>query len=231
MKLLLYSHPFAPMVGGVETYTMLLARGLAARSESGCKDAIEVTIVTQAGANGMDDAALPFRVVRQPSLGQLVRLLRGADLVHVAGPCFLPMLLGWLMRKPVVVEHHGYQAICPNGLLFYEPNQTACPGHFMARRYLHCLRCKARSGGLLNSFLMLLGTFPRRWMCKRVAFNLPITQHVQERLRLPRSEVIYYGIDDPLELRSATAESVGSPADIEAPIVFAYVGRLVQEKG
>ncbi len=27
----------------------------------------------------------------------------------------------------MVVEHHGYSPVCPNGLLFYEPTKTACP--------------------------------------------------------------------------------------------------------
>jgi hypothetical protein len=42
-------------------------------------------------------------------------LIRRANVVHLAGPALLPLLLARLFRKPVVVEHHGYQAICPNG--------------------------------------------------------------------------------------------------------------------
>lgn len=231
MKILLYTHPFAPMVGGVETYTMLLARELAACSPSNCQDRIEVTVVTQAAAKGMDDAPLPFQVVRQPSIFDLWRRLGEADILHLAGPAFLPLLLGLLRGKPVVVEHHGYPPVCPNGLLFYEPTRSACPGHFMARRYAHCLRCNAATVGPLKSLLMLLATFPRRWMCKRVASNLAITQHVQDRLQLPRSKTVYYGIEDPLSSQCTEAGSAATPSEIQAPVVFAYVGRLVGAKG
>ena len=92
-------------------------------------------------------------MVRQPSLRELTRLIRAADVVHLAGPAFLPLLAALLLRKPVVVEHHGFQTICPNGQLFYEPTQQPCPGHFMAGRHGECIRCNARNG-LLRSFIM-----------------------------------------------------------------------------
>jgi len=74
---------------------------------------------------------------------------------------------------------------------------------------------------------MLLLTFPRRWLCQRVAANTPITVHVQRRLELPHSRVIYYGIPDvPFDAQSQVVRpSNGSP------LCFAYVGRLVSLKG
>jgi len=214
MKVLLYAHAFAPKIGGAETYVMLLAKGLAAKG-------ISVTVATPTPQDGFDDSALPFEVVRQPNLRTLWRLIGEADIVQLAGPVFVPLLLGLLRRKPVFVEHHGYQAVCPNGLLFYEPTKTACPGHFMARRYWHCLRCNALTSGWLKSLLMLLLTFPRRWLCKKVRANIPVTHHVLKRLGLPRSQVIYHGVPEVPE---------NFPPSGTVP-TFAYVGRLVSEKG
>ena len=141
-------------------------------------------------------------------------------MIHLAGPCLLPMLLGLILKKRVSVEHHGYPPICPNGLLVYEPEGTVCPGHFMARRYQWCLRCNAASEGWGKSALRLLLTFPRRWLAQRVEANICITAHVKNRLRLPRASVLYYGVPE-----LGGAELGGSP------FCFAYVGRLVSLKG
>ena len=248
MNVLIYSHTFAPSVGGVETYIMLLARGLVAsgrvsesvkmRRRQGGRETrrravhvngtAAVTVVTQTPASGFDDATLPFRVVRQPSLVALWWLLGEADVVHLAGPVLLPLSLGLLRRRPIVIEHHGYQAVCPNGLLLYEPTKSACPGHFMARRYQRCLCCNAVMEGWPRSLLRILLTFPRRWLSKRAVVNAPITQHVLRRLKLPRSQVIYYGIPDPL---SQSEPPRVHPATTSPPTCFAYIGRLVSEKG
>jgi hypothetical protein len=146
---------------------MLLARGLMApgrespgRTAAGVNRVVTVTVITQTPAAGFDDALLPFRVVRHPGLRMLWRLLNKADVVHLAGPVLLPLALCFFQRKPVIVEHHGYQAVCPNGLLFHEPTKSACPGHFMARRYQRCLCCNAVMVGWPRSLLRLLLTFP-----------------------------------------------------------------------
>lgn len=225
MKLLLYAHDWAPTIGGVQIITMELARGLSVWAETHGGPAVEVTVATPTPADGMNDAALPFRVVRRPGLGELVRLIKEADVIHLAGPCLLPMLVGWLLRKPIVVEHHGYQAACPNGLLFYEPLKTLCPGHFMARRYGKCLRCNAGNVGWLKSLAMLLWMFPRRWLTQKVNCNIVISNHVSGRLGLPRTRTIYYGISDLGLARQSQAFSRS------APVCLAYVGRLVAEKG
>lgn len=224
MKILIYTHAFAPMIGGAERYVMLLSQGLSVLAGS---DPLEITVTTPMPAGDFDDSKLAFRVVRQPNLRALLSLIREADVIQLVGPCFLPLLVAWFLRKPVAVEHHGYQAICPSGLLFYEPTKTVCPGHFLAHRYGECLRCNAINEGWFNSLRMLLLTFPRRWLCQRVAANTPITVHVQRRLELPHSRVIYYGIPDaPFDAQSQVVRpSNGSP------LCFAYVGRLVSEKG
>jgi glycosyltransferase involved in cell wall biosynthesis len=214
------------MVGGVESFVLLLARGLSERPDLfGGK--LLLTLVTEAQREGFPDHPLPFRVVRQPTYWQLWRMVRGADLVQLAGPCFLPLLMALILRKPVVIEQHGYQAVCPNGSIFHHPSQQTCPGHFLAGNYLECLRCNAVTDGWLRSLRMLLLNFPRLAMCRRATLHLPISQHVQQRLGFARSQVIYYGIEDPL----TTSVAVPDPSFSSGPICFAYVGRLVSEKG
>ncbi len=115
MRLLFYSHFFAPSVGGVESIVLSLARGLAERCDSNGAAQFEITLATQTPAGSYEDAALPFPVVRQPSLVSLWLLIQRSDVIHVAGPALAPLFMSMLARKPFVVEHHGFQTICPNG--------------------------------------------------------------------------------------------------------------------
>ena len=225
MKLLIYTHSFAPTIGGVQTLVMSLARGLTEGNQLDGGANVQVTVATPTPCGDFDDFSLPFPVVRRPSLVNLAGLIRAADAVHLAGPAFLPMLLGLLLRKPIIVEHSGYQAICPNGLLFDERTKSACPGHFRARRYSECLHCNAANVAPAKSLAMLFFTFPRRWMCQLAARNVAPSRHVGKRIELPRTVTIYHGVPQP----STHPTAFGS--EFAAPVCFAYVGRLVSEKG
>src|SRR5450755_3506205 len=99
MNILIYTHPFAPTVGGAERYVMLLAQGLSVLVGA---RTTEITVTTHTPANDFDDSQLSFRVVRQPNLRTLVSLIRKADIIQLVGPCFVPLLVGWLFRKQVV---------------------------------------------------------------------------------------------------------------------------------
>jgi glycosyltransferase involved in cell wall biosynthesis len=225
MKLLIYAHSWAPAVGGVETITKTLADGLVEWSRKHNEEAIEVTLLTKTPAGSMDDSQLPYRVVRNASFMELIREIRRTDVIHLAGPTIFPLVIESLFRRPTIVEHHGYQASCPNGMLLLEPQKTQCPGHFMAKRYGKCLECNSRTMGWWRSLKTLLLTFPRRWLCRNVAVNVTITDHVSLRLDLPRSQTIYYGIEN---VDSRPTDSQESP---EKPLRLAYLGRLVAEKG
>lgn len=228
MKLLIYSHDWAPSIGGIQTVVMNLARGLATWSQTHSdSEHIDVTLVTATPAAEMNDAGLPFRVVRRPNPYHLFRLIRVSDVIHSAGPALLPMLFGWLCRKPVVVEHSGYQAICPNGILIYGPTGEVCPGCFMRRRYLACVRCNTPRTGWMKSLASTVLTFPRRWLCQRVARNIAPSRHIAQRVNLPQTEVIFHGV------RRPEPETIAQPSVARAgePPFFAYVGRLVTEKG
>lgn len=228
MKLVIFSTYFLPVVGGVQTYVNLLAGGL---SEWGAayagNDHIDVTVVTETPGTKQDDAVFPYRVVRKPSLWALKKLIAESDLVHLAGPSLLPMLLAWLSGKPFTIEQHGYQAICPNGLLFLQPEKSGCPGYFKMRRYKRCIRCRRAEVGAAAGIRSLLLTFPRQWLCNRAAANIAITDHVNKRLGLNHSQTIYYGIKD----SSSAVARVDSVDTSGSPLQIAYVGRLVAEKG
>jgi glycosyltransferase involved in cell wall biosynthesis len=222
MKLLLYSHFFAPSVGGVETIVLSLARGLAELRDSNGAPQFETTLVTQSAAGNYDDRANAFRTVRTPSFVQLWQLVRSSDVVHVAGPALAPLFLGLLESKPVVVEHHGFQTICPNGQLLIEPAGAPCPGHFMAGRHVECLRCNSEQGWLASGKLWLL-TFVRRFLCARAAANITPTEWLGGQLHLPRSIAIPHGLEATEAAPRAEPRSV--------PPILAFQGRLVTTKG
>jgi glycosyltransferase involved in cell wall biosynthesis len=221
-KLLIYSHFFAPSVGGVETLVLSLARGLAGLRTTSGNPEFEITLATQTPADKSDDESLPFRIFRQPNLIQLWDLIRASNVVHVAGPALAPVILGLLARKPVVIEHHGFQTICPNGQLLIEPAGTPCPGHFMAGQHDECLRCNSGQGWLASCKLWLL-TFVRRFLCRRVSSNITPTAWLGELVRLPRIIAIPHGLE--------VIAPLAHPASTSRPPVIAFQGRLVTTKG
>ncbi len=226
MKLLIYSHFFAPSIGGVETIVQSLARGLAELRDSHGAPEFEITLVTRTPGQNYDDSSLPFRVVRRPGFFRLWRRIRAADVIHAAGPALAPLVLANLARKPLVIEHHGYQATCPNGLLFHHPSGAVCCGHFEAANYLECLRCNNKTEGAMGSLRLLVSTFARRALSRHANANIAPSQHVATRQNLPRTTVIVHGVDDPLHGRDTNA----SP-EANGQTNFAYLGRLVVEKG
>jgi len=222
VKLLLYSHFFAPSVGGTETIVLSIARGLAElRTPSGFAE-FKITLVTQTPAKDFDDHAFSFQVLRQPSFSQLWRLIRSSDLIHVAGPALSPLALGLILRKPVVIEHHGFQTICPTGQLFMERTGVPCPGHFMAGHHLECLRCRSNSDWLTSWKLWLL-TFVRRFLCSRVVANIAPTEWLSGLLHLPKIISIPHGLE--ATTSGAQFEHVPHPPTI------VFQGRLVSTKG
>lgn len=223
MKLLLYSHYFAPSIGGVETIVMSLARGLAElRAEDGSPE-FEVTVATRTPRESFDDTGFAFRVIRQPSSWQLWRLVRGADVVHIAGPALSPLVMGLAAGKPIAVEHHGFQVVCPTGQMFIESKGKPCPGHFMAGRHSECWNCDPALGWVGSGKLWLL-TFVRRLFCKRVTTNIMPTNWLGGQLKLPRATTIHHGLVQVEPSSLVERKKIGVP-------VIAFQGRLVTTKG
>ena len=226
MKLLFYSNDWSPLVGGVQTVTRDLAEGIRASSDANGNQAIGVTLITQTPAGSMDDSALPFRVVRRPRFTALLAEIWSADVIHLASPAFLPLLIAWSLRKATVVEHHGYQSICPNGLLLFGTEHGFCPGHFMAGDYGKCLECNSENLGRWGSFRSLILTFVRRWLTRRVSVNVVPSHHIGDRIALPHTQLIHHGVEPVDLLTNSTSKGADYP-----PARFAFVGRLVKEKG
>lgn len=222
MKLLFYSHYFAPSIGGVETIVLSLSRGLAELRASHGLAEFELTLVTETPAEGFDDRLLPFRVLRQPSLRQLLREIRSSYIVHLAGPALAPLVLGLLTGRPVVIEHHGFQTICPTGQLIIERTNVPCPGHFMAGRHLECLRCRSNDNWLGSAKLWLL-TFVRRFLCARAAANIMPTEWLSGLIHLPNAISVPHGIETIASRLEPTHPSV-------IPLII-FQGRLVTTKG
>ena len=214
---MIYSADFWPVIGGVQSVIMTLAQGLAAGDRA---REFDCTVVTETPAGMASDSRLPFRVVRNPSLIELSRLVWQSDLVHIAGPALRPLALSFLLRKKVVVEHHGFQALCPNGLLFHEPTRTSCPGHFLAGLHGECWKCNAQDGYGRSLKLWAL-TFVRRWSCRFVNANIAPTLWLKQLLELPKTLVISHGV----------AERPVAPFTGSTSPKFAFIGRLVSTKG
>jgi glycosyltransferase involved in cell wall biosynthesis len=133
------------------------------------------------------------------------------------------MLLAWLSRKKFVVEHHGYQATCPNGLFVHHPDRAICPGYFQASRYGECFQClRSEFSSGWTAAKLLASMFPRDWLARAATTNIAVSRHVDQRQKLPHTKVVYHGIDDPIPNPDR------SPSQ---KLRIAYVGRLVPEKG
>src|SRR6516162_7535403 len=222
MQLLIYSHFFLPSIGGVETVVSALASGLSERCSGDGSPIFAVTLVTQTPAGDYRDELLPFRIIRQPTSSHLRRLIREADVVHVAGAAMAPIVYGLIAGKPIVVEHHGFHHICPTGQLFQEPQNVPCPGHFMAGHHSSCLRCSAPPDRIKSLRLWLL-TFVRRCLLRRVEVNITPTNWLATQLQLPRSVTVHHGL-------VASSSLIRTSGSDSTPVV-AFIGRLVSTKG
>ena len=226
MKLLIYSHAFAPQVGGIETFTTYLAAGLADPKGNADLLRYQVVVVTQTPESG-NAAYHPagFDLVRRPTAWRLWQLVGTMDKVLITGPAILPLLFALLRGKPVIVTHHGYQSICPNGMLFHFPTRSSCPGHFAAGHYRECVRCNRVYDAFANPVGLLLLTFVRRFLSRFADLNVAVSDHVAKRINLPRTRVVRNGVPK----REPTYLQLLPKAN--SPVQFAYLGRLVTEKG
>jgi len=222
MKLLIYTPVFAPNVGGIETIVLTLTRGLTDLVTCEGVAEFDVKLITQTAAGKFKDEELPFQIVRRPSLKQLWSAIRASDVVHIACPAVVPLVLSLLARKPVVVEHHGFQTICPTGQLLMEPDGIPCPGHFMAGRHLKCMGCRSTKDWK-HSYMLWLSTFFRRFLCRHVAANIMPTEWLLGTLNLKNAITIPHGIEMPSPVIS-TRHASGPP-------LIVFQGRLVTTKG
>jgi glycosyltransferase involved in cell wall biosynthesis len=99
MRLLIYSPAFLPHIGGLEINTAQLSAQLVRLGQ-------EVVVVTRTPGDGPD--GFPFRVVRDPSPGELLRWTRWCDVFlqqNVSLRGLWPLLL---VRRPWIAVHHSW---------------------------------------------------------------------------------------------------------------------------
>ena len=234
MNILIYSSLWAPSVGGVQSVTNTLARGLAAQSDKDDSDEVEVTVATPSLGVGPGSANEPLRIAGDAGFFRLVRLIRKSDIVHLAGPALLPLLLAWFFRKKAVILHHGYQAVCPDGALVHFVDQRVCCNSFASGDVSDCVRCRTAKVGWLRGLISVALAYPRLWLCQRVAANIAVSEHVSARLGLPRTTTIYNapgGRSKSRFVEFARPEPIANYGLESDPPLFAFIGRLTSEKG
>ena len=99
MKILIASHAFFPMTGGIETMTALLAEDFTRQGHS-------VRVVTQTPSNAPDK--FPYAVFRQPKRRDLLALVKWSDIYFHNNIC---LQMAWpllLLRRPWVVVHQTW---------------------------------------------------------------------------------------------------------------------------
>lgn len=98
LKILFLSHVFSPAIGGIEVSSESLA---ASFSQAGH----EVRLMTMTAG---ESPHLPYMVIRQPSVPEMLKQHAWADMVYENNPC---LRLGWpkiLFGKPSVVTLHTW---------------------------------------------------------------------------------------------------------------------------
>lgn len=97
MRILLCSYVFPPSIGGIETVSRILA-------EEFCRLGAAVTVVTHTPGEEIDQ---PYKVVRRPSIGKLLRLARSAEIIFQNNISLKTLLPLFILPKPIVIAHHG----------------------------------------------------------------------------------------------------------------------------
>ena len=165
----------------------------------------EVIVLTSTEGEEQDDG---YRVLRRSSPGEIARVMRSADVVHVNG--LSAKGVGWALatgRRPVVT-HQAYQALCPTGLA-WAPGGTCGAGP----RRGPCDVCLGR--GSIDVGL-------HRGAARSARTSVFVSRHQRSRIGLPGA-CIYNPVDIP-HIQGAT------PAPVSDDII-AFAGRLVREKG
>jgi glycogen synthase len=101
VRILLWSCAFYPSIGGIETMTELLAREFVANGH-------QVTVITRTEEQPTESSDFPFKVVRNPSRMQLMRLVADCDVYvhnHLSLKVAFPLLV---FRRPWLVVYHTW---------------------------------------------------------------------------------------------------------------------------
>jgi glycogen(starch) synthase len=99
LKILLSSYLFHPSVGGIESVSKILAEEFATAGN-------DVHVITQTPGEGI--AGANFRLTRQPSIKNLIQLMRWNDLFFQNNISLRSLLPALVLRKPTLVVHQTW---------------------------------------------------------------------------------------------------------------------------
>ncbi len=212
MRILVYTHPFRPQVGGLERLSERTARQLHAAG-------LHVVVVTDTKDEmpGGDENAFPFSVVRRPSVRVLASLIRKSEVVQLNGFDISVFALATLMRRPIVWQHIDYDTVDPRGICTRYGRSCT----FSARRCWSCLRTDhslSQAGRVIASF------FARVLAARAVKSNLVSSRYAAQRLCLPAMEVLPLGVDRKTFERTCVDRN-------QEPFSLLFFGRLIAHKG
>jgi glycogen synthase len=100
MKIAIYVRPFAPMLGGLESISGMLAHGFASEGHA-------VTVFTETAAESEPFRHAPFKIVRCIPVHSLVRGFHESDVILFMGMSLRALPCALLSGVPIVVSHHG----------------------------------------------------------------------------------------------------------------------------
>ncbi len=99
MRILIFSHLFFPDVGGIESLTEMFAYEFS-------KQQNKVVVVTW--SLSIVEDSFPFKVVRNPSVFTLFKLIMETDVILENNPCLRLSWINIFLRKPIVVALHTW---------------------------------------------------------------------------------------------------------------------------
>lgn len=105
LHILIRTRPFFPSIGGLEAVMLMLAEEFTRRGH-------RVTVVTETPHSATD--TFPFAVLRRPSLRQILRAQREADVVMFGNISLRWCLDLLLCPRPWIATHHGW---------YFDPDQ------------------------------------------------------------------------------------------------------------
>lgn len=166
--------------------------------------------------------------------GRLVSESRRHHVLHLSGASAWAMAAALVSRRPFVIEHHGFQTVCPNGQMFHAPSSRPCVGYFQRREFRECQRCLSDLG-ISRPVTAILQTVVKSALASRAARHVTPTAWAAKVIGLAEAAVVPHGIE--LRERWDRAGSFGAersqPDDVVGVQEFrvAFIGRLVSTKG
>jgi len=209
VRILLYTRAFYPMVGGIETVAETMA-------ELFNKLGYDCEVLTP--IENPDADTFNYKVHRNPGFLKTIKLIFNADMVVSKGASLALVPWCFLLIKPLVWIHSGYQASCVDGLGWVDGEPAPMtPRESLAFHY--------KRGGLPFTALAAFKLFVRRLVCKHfVKMNVAVSDWLA--MRQPFKKQIRIHNPFPIYRFGDQAPPTSRPA-----YQFLYLGRLVSEKG